>query len=381
MKKFKERKLSDNELSYLYFKELAVPFFEFFIEYNCSDAKKLKKNIDSSINKTMKDFLELNSQIKNKKFVYYQNKVNLIELKCEFDGYNFEKICKCFYNESDGNIQLYNVNDKYLVFRFNHALVDGKGAILFINNFLKHLLNQKIDTYTNSYTSDIDFIKDLPKIKHKRKLSYSNVLKNKSKSKENIIYYQRITLNRKTPFILSKIIEVMSNYFKNDNLTFMVPTNISNLKENIITVSNLTVPLYLDCSNKDDWFKISKSIYNKISNNDNLNIKNIDYGLLLKLPSILYRSLVKISIFIETKFNRFLTSGSITSLSFYHNKYKAKDFEIKSAFILPFYQPLLPYVINILETETRTEVIFCSNRKYIDNETCKLITDDIKKLT
>lgn len=380
MKKFNERKLSDNELSYLYFENLAKPFFSFFIEYSCSSPDKIKKDIKKSINKTMIDFSELNSKVKNKKYIYYKNDISLLNIICDFDGYDFSSICKHLSDDKYNSVQLYNVNDKYLVFRFNHAYIDGKGAILFINNFLSHLLNQKIDVYTNSYISDIDFIKDLPKVKHKRNLSYKNILKYKSSTKEDNVYYQRISLNKKIPFVLSKIIKIMNNYFKNDKLTYLIPTNIGILKPEVVTISNLTVPLYLNLDNNEDWFHISKNIYNKISKNDNLNIKNIDYGLLLKLPSIFYKSLTKISVFIETKFNRFLTSGSITNLLFNYNKYNTNRFTIKSIFLIPFYQPLLPFVISIVESEQNIEVVFCSNEKFIDKKTCQLIVKDIKNI-
>ena len=66
MKKFNSRKLTDNELSYMYFQELANPYFEIFME--CEEIHNIDF-IEKSINQVLQHFIELNSEIVNKKYL------------------------------------------------------------------------------------------------------------------------------------------------------------------------------------------------------------------------------------------------------------------------------------------------------------------------
>lgn len=378
MKKYESRKLSDNELSYLYFEELASPYFEVFLEYSSNNIELIRKKFNDAIVKTMKKYIELNNVIDNKKFIYKKIKIEIHSIDCEFDGYNFDSVFSRFSDELP--IQLYNINNKFLAFRFNHAYIDGKGSLVFIDTFLSYLSNIIDNTQTNSYISDLDFIEGLPFVKHSRNISFNNKLSYKSLSKKNKVFYKRLTINKQIPFVLSKIITVMNSYYDNDKLTYLLPTNIRNLKPEIISVSNLTEILYLKCNKNDDWLTISKNIHNKLSKYDNLNVKNINYGILLKIKPFLYKLLVKLSVMIECTTNRFLTAGNLTSLIFYYDKYNTNQFKIESVFMLPFYQPLLPYAIAIIESKNKIDIIFCSNIRFIEEETADKIMNDIKNI-
>lgn len=373
------RKLSDNELSYLKFGNLASPFFAVFLELKPKGNQKLSSSvINNAFRRTIDLYDELNTRASKNRFINQKNTAQLKTIVHDFDGYNFEDVLK----ELPGTepVQLYFLNQQFLIFRFNHAHIDGGGSFLFIDSFLEYLAGKLPSNNTNSYISDIDFVKDLTKVDQKRGLSFKNKLMTKPAALEGRIYYKRLTIEQRTSFLLSKIITVTNNYFSNEKTTYLLPTNIRRLRPAISSVSNLTEILYLECNKDDSWLDISKKIHKKISQNDNLNIKNIDYGIIMDLPSTFYQQLVKISSFISRTTGRFLTAGSITTITHHFDAQLSPKFSISTAFMLPFYQPLLPYVINIIETKHKTEIIFCSNDNYIDPQTANDILNRIKEV-
>lgn len=277
MKNFNKRKLSDNEYSYKLFEDVANPFF--FVVFECEyiDLNSFKE----SINATLYYFKELQCYIKNREFIYKKQSINIETIDIPFNGYNFENL-KFLYNKSKKLLNIYHIKDIHkksvIIFKISHCLMDGKGFIIFLKALLEYQKNSKVYNYSDSFISDLDFIKNLPTKNEKRKLSYSNKLKIKSRYKKDKIYIKRLTINKNVPFILSKIISILNGYYSNESLTYLIPTNIRRYNEKISSVSNLTEPLYFRCEKDDDWFTISKKIHKQLSNRDNLNLKNINYG-------------------------------------------------------------------------------------------------------
>lgn len=379
MAKINLRKLSDNEISYLKFGNLASPFFLVFLELKLKKRQTLTiDSIDKVLQKTMDLYDELNIVASGKKFIFQKNTAKVTAVKNDFDGYNFEVLLGAFVGMEP--VQLYFVNGRYLAFRFNHAYIDGGGALMFIDSFLDCMLGKKKKNKTNSYISDLDYIRKIDHVKHRRSLSFKNTLSIKPTRGNNNVYYKRLTIDKKIPFLLSKIIVAMNDYFKNGNLTYLLPTSIRKARPEIVSISNLTEILYLKCNKNDDWLTISRKIHNGISEGDNLNIKNVDYGLIMDLPASFYRGLIKISTSISRKTGRFLTAGNITSITHHFDKFDNPIFAVESVFLLPFYQPLVPYSINIMETKDKTEIVFCSNNNYINKDLANSILNRIGKL-
>ena len=376
MKKFSSRKLTDNEISYIYFKEVANPFFDIFME--CEKIYNINI-IEKSINETLEHFIELNSKIINKKYVYKKRYVKIEVIENKFNGYNFE-VLKDENIDYDKVLKVKCINKKFLIFSFNHSFVDGKGAFMFIKTFMQIINKQEIEINTNCYIGDIEFTKGLPENREKRKLFYNNTLQKRSANKTNEVYYKRLTLHKNIPFILAKVISILSKYFKNSNLTFLIPSDIRNLNKEIISISNLTEPLYLRCRKNEDWFNISNKIYKNVKKHKNINKKNMEYGIILKIHPKLFSFIINFSSYIEKMTNSFFTAGSITDIISNIDKFSSSNLTVNSVFMKPFYQPLLPLAIEIVEQKDKIEIVFSSNTNYIDYKTAKEILDNIKRL-
>jgi hypothetical protein len=327
---------------------------------------------------TMEHFDELNIMVHGKKYVYHQNSAIVKSVKCGFDGFNINKLLKLLKNTEP--IQLFIVDGRFFVFKLGHGYIDGTGATMLIDTFLCYLCGKKVPVKTNSYIGDLEYIKGLKTCKDNRGVSFKNHLAIKSDSKTNKVYFKRIEIEKNVPFLMGKIMAMMSKYFSNDELTYMIPTNIRNYRPDIVSVSNLTEILYVNCKKDDNWLAISKKIHNGIANNENLNLKNIDYGLIMDAPSNVYRGLTRIAARIGYKNQRFLTAGSYTSITHHFEKYCSDKLTVTSAFMIPFFQPLLPYVVAIFEAKGKTNVVFGSNERYINSKTADKILKEVRNI-
>jgi len=379
MKKFNKRKLSDNEYSYKLFEDVANPFFFFFLECEYVNLNLFEENI----NKVLYYFKELQCYIKKKEFLYKRQNIKIETISSSFNGYNFENL-DFLYNKSERLLNIYHIKDIHerdvIVFKISHCLMDGKGFMVFLKSLLDFYRNNKVYQYSNSFISDLDFIKDLPTKNEKRKLSYSNKLNIKSPSNKDYVYIKRLSIDKNVPFILSKIINLLNTYYKNTSLTYLIPTNIRHYNEKVITVSNLTEPLYFRCEKTDDWFTISKKMHKQLSDKDNLNLKNINYGSMINVPKKIFNTTIGISEWFQKKTNRFITAGSITNMGIIDlSEYKFDNLKITGCFLVPLYQPLLPFSIEITENKNKTEIILVANNKFIKETDSQDIFKKIQK--
>ena len=379
MKKFNKRKLSDNEYSYKLFEDVANPFFFFFLECEYVNLNLFEENI----NKVLYYFKELQCYIKKKEFLYKRQNIKIETISSSFNGYNFENL-DFLYNKSERLLNIYHIKDIHerdvIVFKISHCLMDGKGFMVFLKSLLDFYRNNKVYQYSNSFISDLDFIKDLPTKNEKRKLSYSNKLNIKSPSNKDYVYIKRLSIDKNVPFILSKIINLLNTYYKNTSLTYLIPTNIRHYNEKVITVSNLTEPLYFRCEKTDDWFTISKKMHKQLSDKDNLNLKNINYGSMINVPKKIFNTIIGISEWFQKKTNRFITAGSITNMGIIDlSEYKFDNLKITGCFLVPLYQPLLPFSIEITENKNKTEIILVANNKFIKETDSQDIFKKIQK--
>ncbi|MDD2435198.1 MAG: hypothetical protein PHO63_02980 [Bacilli bacterium] len=373
------RDLSDNELTYIKFSKVANTFMQFVLE--CKEINTSKLN--NYLEKITDDIKELNITIDKDKFIYKKQKLQVTEIiNSGFNGYNFESLDLFFKTTADELIEVYNIisNKKsYLLFRISHTLMDGQGFLIFLNIFFNNIKKMDKVEFTNCFESDIDFIKNIETIKDKRNLNFNNRLLHKSTSKLDQNYIKRISIKKDVTFVLSKIIFVFNNYYKNNDLTYLISTDIRRYDRSKISISNLTEPLYLKCQKSDSWYDISKKIYNQLKKKDNLNIKNIVYGKTFKVNTNFFSFIIKTSKFFQKSTNRFLTAGSITNVGTFNNDlYKTKDIYVERMFVIPFYQPLLPFAISIIENKNNVEIVFASNYSIIDENIANQIINDIK---
>lgn len=363
MERFNSRKLSDNEYSYQLMNEVSDPSFYYIIEFKKLDIRYLERKLNSFF----KNYIELNCEINKKRYTYKETTINFIKLITNYETNYFTFIDEIKKTNNKELFQVY-YSGFNVIFRINHSLMDGKGFTLFINEFFQSITTDKKCIQTDSYISDLDFIKGLQPIKEKRNLKYSNKLGNLSFGKNDNILIRKMTINHNMNFVMQRIISILSSFFENDNLTYIIPSSIRNYRDDIITFSNLSEPLYFRCKKTDNWLELAKKMKIQQEGKENLNIKNINYGGIINVNKKIFNLVVKASEKYQFISRRFLTAGSITNIGVVDlKKYSNDKIIISNNYMIPLYQPLLPYSIMINEMNNRIEIVLITNEKFIND--------------
>lgn len=306
----------------------------------------------------------------------------MIDEKVKFDGYNFSNVELFKSPLQDNLMDVYffsSAEKEYLLFKFNHSYVDGKGALKIIQELI-NIINNGMREKEIKFESDLEYVKKLKTINENRNLKYNNRLAVKGGDSKDYKYLKRIRVNKNTNAVIAKSIYVLNDYYSNSNITYLIPTNIRRKNDKDIYISNLTLPLYLNINKGDDWSTIYRKIYDEVRNGKNLNLKNINYGIIVKMSNSLYKFLIKCSAWFQKKTNRYLTCGNITNLGLVSEEdYKCSAIKYESVFAIPFYQPLFPFTLSIIENNRGIDFILCTRSNVMKEDVACEILRKIKE--
>lgn len=370
----KVRKVSCNELLYLDMQDLTNSYaIQFVLKIKKMDNIK---NIEDAINKVIKNNIGSYVFMKNKKYYINDN-----DLKIEKRNINN----KDFYNSNifsekidikKESIKVYFIKNKYdqseyLLFKFLHSVMDGKGCLLFIENFKKCLKNEVLIN-CNNYITDYEFLKDKnyykeslnkkPKIKH----SKSNIIKS-CKSKWRII-----DVDCYVPSIVAKLSKVFADEFENENIKIMIPTDIRRHDRLNNYIGNLTLPIFLNVNKKDSISKINGDLLFQLKNNRELNIANTSYYGYQYFPKIIRNAVLKIGNRWILKNNKFSIGALISHLGRIDiDDLKNEEISFSDFVSLPIHQPLGAFSVVIVEYSHKTKIALTYyenqfNEEYID---------------
>lgn len=304
---------------------------------------------------------------------------------------NFELDNKSFSNElflekinpCDCCVKFYiSKSDKFtLIIKIFHGLMDGKGALIYINNIFKSLRNEPLDRAI-SKVSDLSFIKTMTK--HRSKINYelkTQLIDTGVKTKLEHTYFNKIVINTVEPFMLPKIISVLSNYYIDKNCTFMIPVDIRRHKKNTIITSNMVLPIFLNTNKNDTVDSILKKLLMLMKNNEELNLENVDHGSLKNIPFFIKKQLIDIMKKISFKTNKFPLSGLLSDLGKIDLDMLSIDGLCMNSFVsLPIQQPLAPISLVVSSDNKNMYLALSSCTSVLNPKILNNIALDIKNM-
>ncbi len=280
-----------------------------------------------------------------------------------FDGFNFEvlELDKRVLDITDKPaIEVIIIKGKIngILFRIFHGLMDGKGALLFIENVFNVLNNKEVEVIDSSY-SDLTFLKTLDYKKFKSlgfpKLKIlGNELKHLNYRKVNT---KRIRIEGNYSSLVSKIIKVFTDSFTDKNSLFMIPVDLRKKDKTLLNASNLVLPIFLETKKGESYKTINERFIKKIINDDYLNINNADLGLINYMPASILNLTLKLYNALCKKLNVHSTSGTISYVGNYDlNDYSYESFKCTSFYSIPLCTPFSPVALVSYSNNHATEI-------------------------
>ena len=363
------RDISSNEQLYLDMQDFTSTYGINFL-FKIKRIKNIKK-IEQAINAVVNNNKGSNVFLRNGK--YYLNddniKINIINDDSD-DVYNLD-ILKTKLDYEKESLKVYMINnkkDKYLFFQFSHAVMDGKGALLFIENLMSYLKDEELIICSNRLTEK-EYLKDLEYNKNKvNKLPY--IIHPKSKKiSEYKIKWRMIDIDGYIPALVAKIAYFLKKEFSNDTVQYMIPTDIRrhNKEENFI--GNLTLPIFLEAKDNETYQMINGKLLYSLKNKEELNMNHASYFGYEKFPKFIRNLIVKTGTKLTGNIDKFSIGAIISflgrvNLESFSNKYL--DF---SEFIsLPTHQPFGAFSLVLIEYNNKTRISLAYYENQFDDE-------------
>ena len=349
------RKISINELLYVDMQEMANNInIQFLYEINgditVADIKKITEKVQIN-NKDINVYLSGNT--------YYRKESNHIlvdEIVIEDENLLNSTFFTEKINPQKESVQIWKVvhnNKIYIVFKLLHSVFDGKGALLFIDNFFATINNGVLKEFKNSIT-DYDFVKQTKYNQLEKEVALKYSITESAKLNTYIPAWKKIEIEKYHKCIVARLAVVLAREFNEEQVKFMIPVDIRrhNLDNNYS--GNLTLPVFLDVDKKDTYKKVNSDLLMKLKNHDELNIKNTKYFKYDHIPKIIRKSALKVAFkFVKNK-DKFVAGGIISHIGKLDlNKYSGKV-NVEGFLSLPIQQPLAPFAFVIAEYAGKT---------------------------
>ena len=374
------RNISCNEQLYLDMQDLTNSFaIQYIFEY---EGYVDRHKFQNAINYVLKNTDDSNLRLEKNKWVKCENDIKVEIVKYEKELLESE-LFKTKIDYTTHSLEVYlleNKDKKYIVFRILHSVSDGKGALQFVSNVFDYLKGKEILNHDNSYNEQdiIDEISEhnkginiFPRYKMNHKIG---------KVKKSLPRWKNIQINGYHTTIISKIASSLFKSFKNDEVTFMIPTDIRRHLKNNNCLGNMTLPIFLKVSQNDSVENINGKLLYGLKNKEELNKKStsyIGYQKLNKNARIMILRLIKniLSITKTFSFGGIISYLGRVSLTDYSND----EFKIIDFISLPLQQPFTPFSIVIIETMGKTNITISCYEDQVSKEIFNVISDELEK--
>lgn len=374
------RKISCNEQLYLDIQDLTNSFaIQFILEYS---GEINKEKFEESINYVLENYNDSNLKLYKKNWIKVSKKlkVNKIDIK-EVNLLNHEIFNKKI-NYYTNTFEVYLINHyekKYILFKILHAVSDGKGALLLIDNIFKKYINEKIEKCNNSINEE-QINKEVLKNNKIHKI-YPNVkFTNNVKIIKNYnVSWNILKISGYKSGIISKIANILKDEFENELVKFMIPVDIRRHLQEKNLLGNMTLPIFLSSNKTDTWQEINGKLLYSLKNKEELNKNSINYLNYKSIPKSLRKIGLNIGKTYLNRKNKFLAGAIISYLGRVDiQKYSNDDFEILDFISLPIQQLGSPFSIVICEVNNSTNIVISRYKEQIEEESFKKISDKIK---
>lgn len=319
------------------------------------------KEIEKTINNVIKNNIGSNVYLKNNSY-YMQDKlvkINNLEVN-EEDFYNSD-----FFREKidikKESLKVYyvinkNDNNKYLIFKFLHSVMDGKGCLLFVQNVMNDLKGCEL-IKCNNFITDKEFIKKKDYYKKSEPKFPMIVNKNSNVIRDYKQRWRIIEIDGYIPAIVAKLSCLLANEFENDTVRMMIPTDIRRYEKNNNYIGNLTLPIFLNVNKKDSYDKVNGDLLYSLKNKMELNIANTSYFGYQYIPKTIRNIFLKLGSNLTQRYNKFSVGALISHLGRINlDEYNNDEVSFTDFVSLPIHQPLGAFSLVILEHSNITKI-------------------------
>ena len=373
------RKASCNELLYMDLQDLTCAYTIQFVFRIHSLRDKAK--LEEAINYVIAHTKGCNIYLRHKSFYLNEEPVHVQEVQADHDDLYNSSVFREGIDYQKEALKVFIVHHKsgeYLYFRILHSVMDGKGALMFVENVVRYLQGKELTECSNRIT-DRDFIKDLKWNRDKVK-KFPNITHPKTQNFKG--YKQKwrvIEFDGYVPAIVAKIACFFTKEFTNDTVKFMIPTDIRRHNRSENFMGNLTLPIFLDVKKGETYQAVNGRLLYSLKNSSELNKTHTSYFGYAGYPKGVRKFALKNGLKAVAKYKKFSIGALISFLGRIDlEQYKNPCFEPLDFISLPVHQPLGTCSMVIAEYNQKTRIAISYFEGQFDEEYMDTLTAELK---
>lgn len=382
MSKRYERSLSPNELLIVKLQEtLGSSTIQYVIE---GSGFIPKDKFEKAVNKAAEYCPVAKSNFEDNKWIDNNLNIPIFYLSEEVeDVFSLEILNKKINIYKNPPTEIYFLGKNKILFRIFHGAMDGKGALLWIENIFRALRKETL-LEGKSLENDLTLLKklDYKTIKNPFTINVKSV-NNLHFKNEN--YFERLSINGNYRAIVPKISKAITDFFP-ENSKFLIPVDLRRHNIKFFSTSNLLLPIFLETNKNESWEDINGNYLFKLKNNEELNMNSADLGILPYLPVFLFKMVISILLFLEKSLKKHLFSSIISFLGKINtSNLSCDEFNCNIFYSLPIQEPLIPIAVVISEnsfensSEEILELIFTFDGRVFDKALSKKLLLHLEK--
>jgi hypothetical protein len=247
-------------------------------------------------------------------------------------------------------------NQSSLLFRVRHAIMDGMGATIALQQVFKALRGEKVQKILDHPTEN-EFLKDQTRKKAKiRKFPriWRGFAKTASKNTGEIQFHL-LSLPSKLENPLAILAQWYTSFIQSP-ARFLIPVNIRRYNPGFQACSNLSLPLFLDCEADSTSEQITGQILKALSQNREIEkdrLQSVGHH----LPYWTVKKVLNQATKNSLRDNRYILTGFLSDLGQIDlETFSTSNFQAVDAYHLPARTHLMPFSVNICHHNNGTRL-------------------------
>ena len=337
--------------------------------------------IEDAINTVLAANPGVNVYLKNGKYFTCEEKVHIEEYECKGDDvFNDEIFQKCIdYTKRSIEVLLVRHNDdKYLVFKIMHSVLDGKASLVFVQNIMNCLKGEELIPSIDDMT-DIEFVKQHENYSKKESKIPKITIKDSQRIDKYTVRWKVVEIPGYPTAIIGRLSRILSDLSPDKCGRVMIPADVRRYEKDTNYNTNLTLPIFLTVGENDTFEDINGNLLGQMRDKKELNLANTRYFYYDTYPRAIRHAALKVLLSYARKKNMFSVSGLVSllgkvDLKEYDNPY----IEFEEFYSLPINQALIPIAMVIIQYENKTVINLAYYEGQFSESKMEEIADTIK---
>jgi len=268
-----------------------------------------------------------------------------------------------------------------LVFRCFHGIMDARGLLHFAEDVFRALRGEPLIGATSTL-NDTEFVQSMvgnrkrPFLKSDRRTITGAV-----PARTSPVIWKRVTLDGPTPGLVAKIASFLSRHaaqFHDSPTRIMIPVDVRNYQKELQSTANLSYPIFLDVSAKQDWRDVQKVVLKKLSTKEPMRLDPAE-RVLPWLPMWLVRRIYAAWIGSHRRTGRFPFTALVTHVGLQGTSgVSGGGFEASSLYFLPVQTDFVPLTVSAVSNAKSAELVVSAPSVLLDEARLSELCEAIK---